>query len=371
MAKYAVTLLTPSGTPIKDLSGFNMLQWVRSENKVGVAELWYPAAKLNPGFLAVDQIIEIERNGGILNETSYFLRFAEYYMDAQRREFVHLLAYDANFLLTSRIVAYASLSSQASKSDYADDMCKEVVDENLVSATDTDRNLSNLTIAPDLSLGASINKAMAYDNVLSALRDFAQTSTDRGTYLAFDVVRTSRANFEFRTYTGQRGQDHTQGGDAGLRLIGPQYGNLQNAKVVLFDRKAEANVAYAGGRGEASDRELYEAEDTTRSKASPYNRREIFIDARNVEVGNTAQLEDKAYTGLEANKPVQTLTGNLTDTKGFRYNIHYGFGDLVSATAFGYTFDCHLDKISAIVRPLDALNNGQIEILTTMLSGEL
>jgi len=370
MAKYAVTLLTPSGTPIKDLSGFNMLQWVRSENKVGVAELWYSAAKLNPGFLAVDQIIEIERNGGILNETSYFLRFAEYYMDAQRREFVHLLAYDANYLLTSRIIAYASLSSQASKSDYADDMCKEVVNENLISATDTDRNLSNLTIAPDLSLGASIDKAMAYDNVLSALRDFAQTSTDRGTYLAFDVVRASRANWQFRTYAGQRGQDHTHGGDAGLRLIGPQYGNLQNAKIILFDRKAEANVAYAGGRGEASDRELYEAEDTTRSKASPYNRREIFVDARNTEAGNTAQLEDKAYSGLEENKPKSYMTGSLVDTDGFRYGIDYGFGDKVTATAKGYTTDCHISAMSAVVTA-DAGTGRKEEELMVSLRGEL
>ena len=371
MPKYTVTLLTPSGTPIADLSGFNMLTWARAENTDGVAELWIPEEKIaSPSFLAVDQIIEIERDGGILNETAYFLRYAELFDDIDGRGFYHLKAYDANYLLTSRIVAYASLSSQASKSDYADDMCKEVVDENLVSATDTDRNLSNLTIAPDLSLGASIDKAMAYDNVLSALRDFAQTSTDRGTYLAFDVVRTSRANFEFRTYTGQRGQDHTQGGDAGLRLIGPQYGNLQNAKVVLFDRKAEANVAYAGGHGEASSRETYEAEDTVRSKASPYNRREIFVDARNTETGNTAQLEDKAYSGLEENKPKSYMTGNLVDTDGFRYGIDYGFGDKVTATAKGYTMDCHLSAMSAIVSANQEMGS-RVETLTTALRGEL
>ena len=370
MARYNVNLLSSSGALIKNLSAFSMLQWARAVNKVGVAELWLPA-KLIPSqsFLAVDQILEIERNGGILNETAYFLRFVEYYQQQDGAEIVHLLGYDLNYLLDSKIIAYAAGSSQGDKSDYADDMMKEYVDENLVNPTDTDRTTPNLTVAGDLGLGPSIDMAMARDNVLRALQDIAEVARDRGTYLAFDVVRVSRNNYQFRTYTGQRGQDHTQGGSVGLRLIGPQYGNLKNADIVLFDRRDERNVAYAGGQGVGSDREVEEVENTTRSQASQYNRREVWVDARNIEPGNTAALQDKGYQALEKNKPVQTLTGDLVDTRGFRYGVHYGFGDLVPATAFGYTTNCHIDKMSAVVKPALISGFGQSETITTKLEG--
>ena len=371
MARYQINLLSPSGVYIKDLSTFSMLQWARAENKVGVAELWMPAELIDPSFLQVDQILEIERNGGVLNETAYFLRFAEYYEQADGTEMVHLLGYDLNYLLDGRIIAYAAGSSQGDKTDYADDMMKEYVDENLVNPTDSDRDVPNITVASDLSLGPEINMAMARDNVFDALTDIVEVSNNQGTYLAFDVVRASRNSWQFRTYTGQRGQDHSQGGSAGLRLVGPQYGNLKNAKIILFDRREERNVAYAGGQGEGTAREVEEVEDTTRSSASQYNRREVWVDARNVDLGDTDALQDRGNLALEKYRPVQTLTGDIVDTKGFRFGIHYGFGDLVTATAFGYTVNCHIDKISAVVKPAAASGAGQVETITTSLRGEL
>ena len=372
MARYNVNLLSSSGALIKNLSAFTMLQWARAVNKVGVAELWLPAKLIpSPSFLAVDQVLEIERNGGILNETAYFLRFVEYYQQQDGAEIVHLLGYDLNYLLDSKIIAYSAGSSQGDKSDYADDMMKEYVDENLVNPTDTDRTTPNLTVAGDLGLGPSIDMAMARDNVLRALQDISETANENGTYLAFDVVRLARNSYQFRTYTGQRGLDHTSSGSAGLRLIGPQYGNLKNAHTVLFNRSEERNVAYAGGQGEGSAREVEEVENTTRSQASQYNRREIWIDARNVDAGNTAALQDKGYQALEKNKPVNTLTGDLVDTRGFRYGIHYGFGDLVPATAFGYTTNCHIDKMSAVVKPAIISGLGQSETITAKLEGIL
>ena len=369
MAQYVVNLLTQTGSVIKDLSAFQMLQWARAVNKVGVAELWIPAKFIpSPSFLAVDQILEIERNGGILNETAYFLRFAEFYEQSDGAKMVHLIGYDANYLLNSRIIAYYAGSSQSSKSDYSDDMMKEIVDENLVNPTDSDRDVPNLTIAADLSLGPEIDMAMARDNVFTACQDIAELATDRGTYLCFDVVRTARNTFQFRTYTGQRGQDHSQSsGDA--RLIGPQYGNLQNASILLFDRREERNLAYSGGQGEGDAREVSELEDTTRTGASPYNRREVWVDARNTDT--QAEREDRGYQALEKYKPIQKLAGKLVDTAGLRFGIHYGFGDKVTATAFGYTADCHLSAMSAIVKGPVSTGGQPAESLTTYLEGKL
>jgi hypothetical protein len=128
-------------------------------------------------------------------------------------------------------------------------------------------------------------------------------------------------------------------------------------------------LAYSGGQGEGAARDVSELEDTTRTNASPYNRREVWVDARNTET--TAAREDRGYQALEKYKPVQTLTGKLVDTKGLRFMVDYGFGDLVTATAFGYTVDCHIDKMSAVVIGPQSTSGQPSESLTTYLRGEL
>ena len=54
---------------------------------------------------------------------------------------VTITAVSLDDLLMRRVIAYKSGTSQSDKTDFADDMIKEYVDENLLNATDTDRNL--------------------------------------------------------------------------------------------------------------------------------------------------------------------------------------------------------------------------------------
>lgn len=58
-------------------------------------------------------------------------------------------------------------------------------------------------------------------------------ANENGVYLAFDVVRTAPAAFQFRTYAGQRGTNHSRtSGDP--RLVGKQYGNLAEVSFGTF-----------------------------------------------------------------------------------------------------------------------------------------
>lgn len=368
---YYIDLLTPGGVPLRTLAAFSSLTWARAENTIGALDVLLPFSKLaewemSPTFFQTDQQMEVFRNGKLLNETVYFLRYAELLEDVSGVGFVHLIGLDANYLLDGRIVAAAAGSANAEKTDYCDDMMKEIIDEQIVSASNTNRRISTLTIAPDLSDAPSKTKAFSRRNVLQVLQEIAATSTEDGTYLCFDVVRTARNAFEFRTYTGQRGRDHTQ--DSGdMRHIGQAYGNLSKPALVLFDSRKERNYAYAGGRGEGSDRTIQTAVDTTRTTASPYNRREIFIDARNTNTTNAVLA--KAEAAIIENQPIRTLEGQLKDTDGLRFNVDYGFGDLVTVEAFGYTTDCHIDYIEGQYKK--PASGKAKEIIKTRLRGEL
>ena len=134
-----------------------------------------------------------------------------------------------------------------------DDLMKAIVSKQLGSTASAWR--SKITEAPNLGAGgASISKAFAYRNVLTVLQEIADLVTEAGVWLGFDVVRTAPGAFEFRTYTGQRGQNHGRNsGDP--RLVGKQYGNLSEATFGTYHMD-ERNWVLVAGQGEGDSRVL-------------------------------------------------------------------------------------------------------------------
>ena len=330
-------------------SMIHKMDLVRSENRVGVCSVTVPRAKLQYTDLKVDQIFEVWRTknntDGLQNETAYFVRDWEFYRDSEGREFVTVFGYDANYLLDGAIVGYAAASAQSQKTANADNMIKAIVSENL--GADAVAARQKITVAGDLSAAPSITKGFSWRNVLKVCQEIAEKSTEDGTYLVFDVVRTNPATFELRTYTGQRGNDHGRY-SSDVRLVGKQYGNLEGEKLGTY-HSDEVNYVYVGGEGEEDAREIVERTATARVNASAWNRREAFRDARNTKT--TAGLQAEGDAVLDARSPKQVMTGRLRDTAGMRYNIEYGFGDIVSVEAFGYFVDCHVATVRQTVTP--------------------
>jgi hypothetical protein len=97
--------------------------------------------------------------------------------------------------------------------------------------------------------------------------------------------------------------------------------------------------------------------------ASKWNRREYFKDSR--DDSTTAALEADGDAALDEFRPRQVLTGKLHDTPGMQYNIHYQFGDVLSAEAFGYFVDC---RVSSVRVKVDQDGGEQLDI---KLRGEL
>lgn len=359
MSDYEIRRYDTSGNLLGLTTAFTKLTTVRTVNAVGALEIILPAGKFQYDDFSVNQIIEVWRDGSVQEDTAYFLRDWEVQSSGGER-LIRLLAYDANWLLATRIVAYDAGSSEAEMTDYADDMMKAIVTDALGGDAVTARQLSALTIASDLSASESLSKAFSRRNVLTVCQDLAEGATEAGTRTYFDVVRTGVATFEFRTYTGQRGVDHSRtSGD--VRLVGEQYGNFEDVTFGTYHSE-EVNYVYAGGQGQESDREIVEVSDSVRiANGYPFNRCEGWVDARHADT--TALVTAEANAGLGEGKPKQVLTGRLVDTAGLRYGIDYGFGDVLSVEAFGYTVDCHVRSVKRTV--------GSGERLDVRLRGEL
>jgi len=277
------------------------------------------------------------------------------------QEYIRLIADDANWLLDTAIVIAPAGDAKADKTAVPDNMMKAIVREQLGSLAAADRQ--KLNVAPDLgAAGSSITKAFAYRNVLDVLQEICDTARQKNDiWLGFDVVRTAPGVFEFRTYTGQRGQNHGRySGDA--RMVGKNYGNLSGAKFGTYHTN-ERNYIVVGGSGEGWEREIVYRWDYTRWHASKWNRREYFKDSR--DDTTTAYLEADGDAALEEYRPRQVLTGLMHDTPGMMYNIHYQFGDVLSADAFGYYVDCRVESVKVEV---DQYGGEKIDI---RLRGEL
>jgi hypothetical protein len=216
-------------------------------------------------------------------------------------------------------------------------MIKAIARENLgSSAYDVNRDLSGLsfTVAPDLSAGASVTKKFSWKNILGILKEIADASWEAGTELYFDVepmvVSETQIGFELRTYTGQIGMDRSAS-----VFFGKEWGNLASPKLEK-DYGEEVNYVYAGGQGEGSDRTIIQALDSPRIGASPWNRREVFADARNETL--VAGVTGKAFAALKAGRPRMRFSGSLLDTEQTRYGIDWSFGDKVTVEYRGIQF---------------------------------
>lgn len=347
MIKYEYRRYTSQTELLEVTSAIIKLTAVRVENAVGAMEIILPDIEGREDFHKC-QIVEIWRSEGDISEpfgeTSYFL------MDWEREinkgeEIVKLLCVDANWLLTTRIVAYDAGTSQTDKSGKADDIMKEIIYENFGAGAIPERQIPSLAIQRDLSASETVEKAFTRRNVMTVCQELADAATEKGTNTYFDVVRTGLGEFEFRTYTNQRGVDHGFGSDD-VRMVGKGLGNFEDSTFGEYHSQAW-NYVYAGGQGEGDQREVVESFDASRIEVgTPFNRVEKFRDARNTET--TSGLEAEADAHLKEGKPSKIITGKLLDAPGLRFGTHYRFGDVVAVDAFGKKLDCHISTVRVV-----------------------
>lgn len=248
-----------------------------------------------------------------------------------------------NDLLRRRIIAAFAGAAQSEKTDYADDMAKEVVTESLADgvAPTPDagtRVWANLSIAADLSLGPTITKGFSFDQLLTldgggALPAIAEAAREAGTEVFYDIVVLNvtpvHIDFQFRTYTGQPGNDVSN-----EVVFDNQRGNLESS-FIEYDYTEEVNYVYAAGQGLEAEREIVQVYDSVRYLRSQWSRCEAHADARN-ETGDG--VREAGRVRLYEGSPILRLGGNPIDTEGTRFGRDWKCGDKVTGRFYGVEF---------------------------------
>lgn len=321
------------------------LNYTLVENEVNGLELtipqWFAYSLFDD-----DRIMVVQRNSYGVEEVdgdrAWLLEDWDFYTDQDGKKLIKLYAVDGNGLLERRVIAYATASANAEKADFADDMGKDLVRENLgPNATDNLRILSGLTIEADKGLAPGISMSFSRKIVMIALQEIANASLEAGTYLVFDTVYTGNGTFEFRSFTGQRGVDHSsQSGD-------PRVVFLKNEHVITR-RGGTFNFIYCGGQGREGQRIIKTATNPAWSGKSRWARREKFVDARNAQI--EASVQAQADAALYETRPRIIITGDIVESEYFRFGLDYGWGDVVVVSTDLFDVDCHIVAVHVIYR---------------------
>ncbi len=288
------------------------IELLRRVPEFGITE-WYTEWE---GFHVTPQKQQLE------DGTKRFISFGVEYLDLVRRE----------------EMGYYAGSAYTSKIGLGETVIKEFVDENIgPGAVSVDRidvgTMPGLTIQTDYERGTLWDGARAWKPLMQNIQEVAQA-----TGLAFNIVGTGPATFEFRVYEGQQGADRSRVGldlSTGRNAAGnvPVHFSVALGNMItplIQDNSGDViNVVYVLGQGEEILRQIEIVKNEFSIQLSPWNRR---VESRNaVQETTSAGLISVGEAVLAERKPQKVLSFKPVQTASTVYGKDYYFGDLISA----------------------------------------
>jgi len=336
-ARHRLALFTDIGLQLDTLRQVESFSYWRVVNDVGGFKM-----VMKPDFdvtlIDVDHIVQFwrqARGGEEMLMVSGFCRKWGWYenRDGEDRFFVE--GVDQNDLLDRRIIAYYAEEAESDKTDFADDMIKAILRENMGALAPNDEagrprayDATYFTIMADTTEAPSVTRSFSWRYVLPVIQEIAQSSRDLGTPLFFDVVPTAvPAVFTVQTYINQLGVDRSMASAVPV-IFSRDYQNLEKPKWEE-DWLDERNYVYGGGQGEEDDRVIDPEDDVWRMHKSVFNRRECFQDAR--EESTQLGVANKAYERMQRERPVVRFEADLLDSPHTIFGKDWLYGDKITA----------------------------------------
>lgn len=354
---------TGTGGFIASINNYIRIETIRVEKNYGSLYLDVPDIYVF-GYFKLFGILEVwKARAGfpsvLEGDTCYIIVTVEYKDDESGKRYIHIVGYDANFIIKSRINPYYSNSAKAKMTGKPDDLIKAIMRNNAGSLVDDPlRDLSTyLVIADDEGLCTpEITEAFAWQEVLPELQQICNRSMDEnGQYLSFDITYDNEHfKFYFNTYVGQRGVD--RGGSSTNPVVLSITRASLSYSSLTYNAQDAVSVVYAGGQGYEDKRTIQVAKDDAMISLSPFARVEDFYNASDESLPENVLSAAKGY--LASHGIISALNGHIAQTPGSLYEIHYGFGDIVVGKYRGVNINIHLDRVHMV----DDASTQKIEI---------
>ena len=223
-----------------------------------------------------------------------------------------------NDLLKKRIVW-----SQTNLSGNAEDGIRQVITENIISPTDSDRAIDDFILGDDNGFIEEIELQLLGENLADWLEEICTTYE-----YGWDVV-INNGKYVFNLYKGtDRTYDQSEVSPV---IFSPTYDNLISSSY-SYNMAAYKNAALIGGEGEGTSQRT-----ATIGESTGLDRYEDFIDGSSVSSNGeiiTAEtyiqmLKDYGQTQLNQTAYTQSFSGEIIPDGVYKINKDYFLGDIV------------------------------------------
>ena len=361
MSNYQIWLAQADTTRIKQLLP-SRIEYVHVVGGVGEFVIVLPTLDTEAIKDLPDRRIEIMRRplGGLPRREFYgFIQAIDTRIDGGGKTELVLSGYDANGILARRMVAdsagqlFLALAAKA-----ADDAMKDAVRDNITAATDTDRNLTIITVDPDLTEGTQITRDFISANLITMLQDLQAYTKENGAEI-FWGMRPDGSNWTFETKLGQLGRDRSSTGSSPL-IFGTRWLNVTNPTEIIDYSKSLSNV-FSLGSGLDANQATQEVENSTLRNASIYGRREGTTYAS---TDDATALADAGEQALTYARPLRRIVMDLLDTGRTPYGTASGWnvGDKITTDINGRQRDAIIRSVRVVVERGRESIRGNVEV---------
>lgn len=294
---------------IGEVNNFSSLMWCDKFNGYASFEIWAPIT---------DENSELFKKGNFVwcgGDTAGIIEIVKSEMDENGNKTFNVKGRTLEALLTTRIIwgTYTANDKNVSTVMY------EIVKNNCVNNTYTNRNIPYLECAYDKKLGEKISLQKTGDEVYEAITDIA-SSADIGYNLLFRP-QLRKIIFEVVEGVDRTAQTASTGGSDVVEFSTDLEDILSSS--YYSNNQDEKNVAFVQGEGEGTNRVSMVSGD---NKLIGFDRKELYVDARDLqsngtdENGNAIELTPNQYKTVLWNRGNDKLSEHVT-TETFEAQI--------------------------------------------------
>lgn len=362
-AQYYLLLRNQFGATVAQFDHWRYLRYVKKVNSSHQVQVNLGSNDTRRDLVLLDTQLEVYRQypgGAWYKDCESFHRSENRGVSSTGRRFFNSYQRGYVDLLNRRIILGYAGTAYSDKAGAAETVMKDFVDDQMVGGAIA-RAMANFTIQADGGQGNAVTAKRAWRNLLEVV----QSLVDEVGGGDFDVIGTAPANFQFRFYFGQRGQDRRLGNTVGNPpvVFSLANGTLAEASVTL-NRMGEINAAYVGGQKRGSGRDLELRTNAAAILDSPFNRMEAFRDAS--DEPTAAGLQDRGDDVLQQNQAIEEFNFDLAQSPGLVYGRDYcvngDVGDLVTIDFEGLLIDKKIVSVDVRVERREEIVLGVSDI---------
>lgn len=289
----------------------------------------------------------------ILDEDPCRNGYVEYIQYNEEEETYTVKGFSLLKLLENRITEPPAGKAYQSYNGSPAEVMAALVTANAIRPTDHRRILPLMALGESMPAGESMTYESRYNVLLDDLKAIA------GTYGLGIEVELDWQNRCLR-FTVKEGEDHTAIQDERPRVIfSDAYDNI-SSQIYTLDLSAEKNFAYVAGRGEGAERTVIAVD---KAGLSGFDRKEIFVDARDLEEGDNEYtlLKDRGFSKLSAMCAADSYDFTAVSTT-LQYLKDWDLGDLVTVMSEGFGMTVH----ERVLEVEEAYDSSGVQITPTV-----